>query len=124
MPLFHVLAEHIENGAPWQGVFEAPSREPIAEQLAERGLMVVSCEQVSEPFSAEMNFLKRQRIDPKAENVPRTPAQRLRRRVLLICYGLGLGAVVILGTLFVNRAKEHLLRERQVPHSTPALPTQ
>jgi hypothetical protein len=29
--------------------------------------------------------------------------------------GIGLALLVIAGTLFVNRAKEHLLREREVP---------
>jgi len=122
MPLFHVLTEHVENGAPWQGVFEAPSREAVAEQLATHGLTVVSCERVSEPLSAQLASLRRQRIEPQADKVPRTPEQQLRRRILLISVGLGLGALIILGTLFVNRAKEHLLRERQVPHSTPASP--
>ncbi len=43
------------------------------------------------------------------------PARTVRRRLKLVMLGNGLALLVIPGTLFVNRAKEHLLREREVP---------
>lgn len=99
-------------------VYVEAEREADARGLVEsRGLWVKTAEVVD--VSAVPAGEGWQRVpvpEPAREVTTRSIARRRTKQVLT---GLGLGAVVILAVLFVNRAKEHLLRSDLYPKTPP-----
>lgn len=82
---------------------DAPDRARAAASLQARGLVVVDIQAVERaPEGASV-----QRVHGPATG----SAMPLGlRRLVFVAVGVGLGLVVILGTLFVLRAREHLTR--------------
>lgn len=99
-------------------VYVEAEREVDARGLVEaRGLWVKTAEVVD--VSAVPAGVGWQRVPAPARVREVTIHSVARRRTKQVLTGLGLGAVVILAVLFVNRAKEHLLRSDVYPKTPP-----
>ncbi len=82
---------------------EAADEHRARASLASRGLVVASCEGIDR--APEGESVQRVRGGIEREAMPAG-----LRRLIFIAIGVGLGVVVIAGTVFVLRAREHLTR--------------
>lgn len=111
MPRFVVVGKDAFKGQPWRAVVEGDSAADIDAFVRSRlivpgTIIELAADQATPPDTLEMRVPR-----PRLAK----PTSLVRRRVKLVLLGIGLALLVIAGTLFVNRAKEHLLREREVP---------
>lgn len=120
MHVFRVTCRDESAGREHTVFVEASDSAAAAAHLARHGFFDLSINQIAPGEIPSDQSLVRVR-GPEEHAAP-LPAPI--RRVLLVVAGLGLGVVVILGVLFVMRAKEHLLRTdihpNQPPRATPA----
>lgn len=111
MPRFVVVGKDAFKSQPWRAVVEGGSAAEVDAFVRSRFIVPVTV--------IELGMDQPAPPDTRVMRVPRPrlakPASPVRRRVKLVMLGIGLALLVIAGTLFVNRAKEHLLREREVP---------
>ncbi len=99
-------------------VYVEAEREADARALVEsRGLWVKAAEVVD--ASAVPAGVGWQRVPAPEPVREATGASIAKRRIKQVLAGLGLGGVIVLAVLFVNRAKEHLLRSDLYPKTPP-----
>lgn len=116
MDTFRVRCRDSLKGREHVVYLEAADAAAAAAHLAPRGLVPLHVDQIDPSQRPADQTLVRVRSAAQ----PAAPMPPIARRMLLVLVGLGLALLIILGTLFVSRAKEHLglpdhLRERRTP---------
>ena len=115
MPLYLLTGRDVHLGQPQKVAIEADTPEAATRFALSRGIAAESVEVVSD--GTHQNLPERVTLMrvPAPTRASAFPASILRRRLMLIGIGLGLGGLMIVGTLFVLKAREHLLRQEMTP---------
>ncbi len=95
----------------WEALVEAASADAAAGFVSARNIAPLAVVQRADEVGLPPNIL-RMRVPAVVAAGPSTP---IGRRLKLMAIGIGIGLFVIAGVLFVNRAKEHLLRGDLLP---------
>lgn len=115
MPIFRVTCRDESAGKEHTVFVEASDSTAAEGHLARHGFFDLRISQIAPGEIPPDQSLVRVR-GPGDQTAP-LPAPI--RRLLLVVAGLGLSVVVILGVMFVMRAKEHLLRTDIRPNEPP-----
>lgn len=115
MPTYRIRGRDESQGNTHTLYVLAPSPETAVAHLTQRGFFECEATEIHPEERPADQALVRVR---SAEEGP-APMPESMRRALLVSLGLGLAVFVILGVLFVNRAKEHLLRTDLRPNLPP-----
>lgn len=106
MPLFHVTGHDVYQKLPWQALIEAETAAAADAFVTARNIAPLTVVLRADEAGLPVDIL-RMRVPAVVVAGPSTP---LARRMKLVAIGVGIALFVIAGFLFVNRAKEHLLR--------------
>ena len=106
VPLFHVTGRDVYQGQLWQAFIEAETAAAAEAFVAARNIAPLTVVLRADEAGLPVDVL-RMRVPAVMVAGPSTP---LARRIMLVAIGVGIALFVIAGVLFVNRAKEHLLR--------------
>lgn len=115
MPLYLLIGRDIHLGQDRSVAIEADDAQAATSFALSRGIQADSTKLVASGRPADV---------PPGVTIMRVPAPEpvfdpnyrpVRRRFKLVGIGLGIGVVLILGTLFVLKAREHLTRQEMTP---------
>ena len=111
VPQFHVTGRDVYGGQKWEALVQADSAEAAERFVSARNIAPLAVVRRADEVGLPADIL-RMRVPVVVVAEPSAP---MGRRLKLAAIGVGIGLFVIAGVLFVNRAKEHLLRGDLIP---------